>query len=91
MSAESGGAKTVTAEQIRQSLGDMGVDKVAAIIATGATPEEFEEALAWAAGESDVMGEMEKPLTGAAAAVYDILVSTLRYPDEEEAGPSGSE
>jgi len=89
MAAGNGGGTSgsVTAARIRESLGDMGEDKVAAIIATGASLAEFEEALAWAAGESDVMGEMEKPLTGAAAEVYAILVATLRYPEGDEAGP----
>jgi hypothetical protein len=40
---------------------------------TGATLEELEEAAAWLAGESDVMGEERLPLTGAAAKVYEII------------------
>ena len=73
----------ITAEMITESLGDIGDAKMAALLATEATPEEFEEALAWASGESDVMGELEKRLDGASAAVYDILTVEERYPEEE--------
>lgn len=73
----------ITAEMVRASLGDVGDAKLAALLATEATVEEFEEAIAWASGESDVMGELEKRLDGAAALVYDILTAEERYTEEE--------
>ena len=79
--AESRG--TITAELIAESLGEIGDSKMAALLATEATVEEFEEALAWATGESDVMGELEKRLDGAAALVYDILTVEDQYPEQE--------
>lgn len=73
----------ITAELIKTELNDVGDAKLAALLATQATVEEFEEALAWASGESDVMGELEKRLGGAAALVYEILTSEDRFPDED--------
>jgi hypothetical protein len=63
----------ITQALVAETLGDIDDSTMSTILATGATVEEFEEAVAWATGESDVMGELEHPLSGAAAAVYDIL------------------
>ena len=49
--------------------------RIAAILATGATVQQLEEAAAWAAGESDVMGQMRRPVSGPVAAVFDILTA----------------
>jgi hypothetical protein len=49
--------------------------KCAAILRTGATIEDLEEVAAWVAGEDDVMGDLEKPLAGAAAQVYEIVTA----------------
>jgi hypothetical protein len=63
-----------TLHQITELLGDLEAAKAEAILATGATVAEIEQAQAWAAGESDVMGgELARPLSGAVAAVYEIL------------------
>ncbi len=43
------------------------------ILKTGATFAEIEQALAWAQGAGEVLGEEERPLSGRVAAVYDIL------------------
>jgi hypothetical protein len=60
--------------EITELLGDIEAAKAEAILATGATVVEIEQAQAWAAGESDVMGaELERPLSGTVAAVYEIL------------------
>ncbi len=82
-SGDTGWRKVITAGVIAESLGEIGDAKMAALIATNASVEEFEEALAWASSESDVMGELEKRLDGAAALVYEILTSEEQYPDEE--------
>jgi hypothetical protein len=48
---------------------------IAAILAIGPTAEDLTEALAWVEGKDDVMGEMERPLTGKVAQIYDILTA----------------
>jgi hypothetical protein len=63
-----------TLREITEILGEIEAAKAEAILATGATVAEIEEARAWAAGESDVMGgDLARPLGGAVAAVFDIL------------------
>ena len=71
----------LTSELIREALGDIDDAMTAAIIDTEATLQDFEEAAAWATGESDVMGESGHDLEGAAADIYDILTA---YDDEED-------
>ena len=65
--------KMPTRDDVIHLLGDISDDKVVEILETGASLEQLEEAAAWLAGESDVMGEERLPLTGAAAKVYDII------------------
>ena len=65
--------KMPTRDDVIHLLGDVSDHKVVEILETGATLEQLEEAAAWLAGESDVMGEERLPLAGAAAKVYDII------------------
>ena len=89
MGAEMIAAKTAKrgADKPRQPQGISGPlrhlddSKIAAIIATGATLAQVEEALLWAEGESDVLGKTDHPLTGAAARVYDILTVEEAFPE----------
>ena len=74
--------RALTRELIIRTAGPINDIKIAAILATGATPEDVEEAAAWAVGESDVMGQERRRLTGAAAAVYDILTLDQQYGEE---------
>jgi hypothetical protein len=67
---------------IRAIVGDIEAAKLEAILATGASAAEIEQALAWAADETDVMGDLERPLSGPVAAVYEILASELPPIDE---------
>jgi hypothetical protein len=70
--------RPATLAEIRDMVGDIEAAKLEAILATGATPGQIEEAMAWAAGESDVMGaDLARPLAGPVAVVYEILVSEL--------------
>jgi hypothetical protein len=62
-------------DELRRLCGDIVDWKIAAIEQLHATPEEVEEAVAWAAGEDDVMAAERKPLSGRVAAVYDILTA----------------
>lgn len=59
--------------EITELLGEIEAAKAEAILATGASVAEIEQAQAWAQGETDVMGDLRRPLRGAVAAVYDIL------------------
>jgi hypothetical protein len=66
--------RPATLHEITAILGDLEAAKAEAILATGATVAEIEEAQAWAAGESDVMGgDLARPLSGPVAAVFEIL------------------
>jgi hypothetical protein len=72
------GRRPATLAEIREIVGDLEAAKLEAILKARASPGEIEEAMAWAAGESDVMGgELERPLAGPVAAVYEILASEL--------------
>jgi hypothetical protein len=68
------GRRELGHDDVRRIAGDIDDAKIAAIIGTGASLEELEEAVAWIAGESDVMGEARVPLSGVVAQVYDLLV-----------------
>jgi hypothetical protein len=72
-------APPLTHDEIARMAGHLDDTAVAAIFAMSPTAEELAEALAWAEGEDDVMGEMEVPLTGKVAQIYDILTA-----DEDE-------
>jgi hypothetical protein len=50
--------RSLTPQDVREIVGDLDDAKIAAILATGANAEQLEEAMAWAAGESDVMGDL---------------------------------
>jgi hypothetical protein len=69
--------------EIMELLGDIEAAEAEAILATGATLAEIEEAEAWAAGESDVLGDLERPLSGTVAAVYEILSSAEPLDDRD--------
>ena len=77
--------RPATLAEIREMVGDVEAAKLEAILATRATPGQIEEAMAWAAGESDVMGgELARPLSGPVAAVYEILASELPPLDDRD-------
>jgi hypothetical protein len=71
--------QAVTHDMVVEMVGEIGNAKIAAILAAGPTLEDLEEAVAWAAGESDVMGEERLPLTGVAAQVCNILTVDEDY------------
>jgi hypothetical protein len=58
---------------------------LARVLAMEATPEELLEAAAWAAQESDVMGEERKPMTARVAQLYDLI--TAEEPEREDEAP----
>jgi hypothetical protein len=69
--------------EIMDLLGDIEAAKAEAILATGATLAEIEEAQAWASGESDVLGDLKRPPSGAVAEVYDVLSSEEPLDDRD--------
>lgn len=74
----------ITAHDVIEIVGPLTDARVTAIVATGATIEQLEEAAAWAAGESDVMGELERPVSGPVAAVYEILVAEEEFGEDRD-------
>ena len=40
--------------------------------------------MAWASGESDVMGDLERPLAGVVAQLYDILMTGEEFPEDRD-------
>jgi hypothetical protein len=71
----------LTHDDVATLVGDIDDASIAAILALRPTTEELEEALAWAAGADDVMGELEIPAAGKAAQIYEIL--TANEEDDE--------
>lgn len=65
----------LTPEQLEQIIGPSDESVAAAIIATGASAMEVEQALQFALGQDDVMGEMRRALSGLVAVVYNILIT----------------
>lgn len=63
----------VTSDDIRRVLGQIDAHKIVEILKSGATLAELEEAAAHLALETDVMGELERPLTGRARRIYELL------------------
>lgn len=73
----------LTKDEVSRMVGDVSDTALAAILGTGATAEDIEEALQWLGSADDVMGKSGKPLTGRPALVYDILVAE-EPPDDRE-------
>jgi hypothetical protein len=67
-------SRAPTREQIVGLVGDIDDAAVVAILKTGASYVEVEEAARWAAGEAIAPVE-RRPLSGPASAVHDILVT----------------
>ncbi len=74
----------LTRTQVAGIAGQLDDFKIAAILETGASVEDLEEAAAWASGESDVMGDMRLRATPAVKALYDILTAEQKFPDERD-------
>jgi hypothetical protein len=75
--------RQATREDITRILGELDEARIAAILATGASAAELEEAAAWMAGESDMMGaELERPLAGVVARVCEILATDEELPED---------
>jgi hypothetical protein len=64
---------------IKELVDDIGEVDAAAVLATGATRAELEQAVFYARGYGDVVDRSGHPLTGAAAQIFEILTA-----DQEE-------
>ena len=75
-------SKPPSYEELVRLVGELEPERLAEIERLQATIAEIDDAVAFAAGEDDVMGEARIPLIGRAAEVYEILVAD-RAIDEE--------
>ena len=78
---------TLGPDDVRRLCGDIPDWKIADIVAKDPTIEEIEVALAWAAGESDIMGKERHPLSGKTAELYEILVADEEWDEEQGTTP----
>jgi hypothetical protein len=76
--------RKLTPQDVKDIVGDLDGAKIAALLAVDATPADLEEAVAWAAGESDVMGDLERPLDGVVARLYDILTADEEFLEDRD-------
>jgi hypothetical protein len=60
-------------EIVVRLCGDILDRTVVAIVGTGASLSDLEAAMAFLHGEDDAMGEERRPLSGAAAEIYELL------------------
>lgn len=63
----------VSYDEVKRLFGDISDHKIVEIIDSGATIAELNEVAAYLAQETDVMGELERQLTGRASFVYTLL------------------
>lgn len=66
----------MTLEQLKQIVGSIGEQKLAAILASGARIEDVIEAKALADGKSDIVGQGEQVIRGPVKEVLTILTAT---------------
>lgn len=67
----------LTRDEVKRIVGGIEDSKIAAIIATGATKAELEEAAGWALGESDILGKLQRHASPRVAQLYEILSATV--------------
>jgi len=78
----------LTHDVVAEIAGELDDVRIAEIIATGATLEELEQAIAWASGSNRPARDLDRPLSGRIAQLYDILTTDLGFEEEaEEAAP----
>ena len=79
----------IEAEDVRRLCGDVVDWKVGAIIASGATINDVELAMARLTGADDILRYQPEPLDGRAAIVYDLLVGGEDFPGLDEPADRG--
>jgi hypothetical protein len=75
--------RRLTRTEVLHILGDVDDAVVTAILRTGATYGELEEAQIWALGDIAELGREGHELSPAAAAVYDILINVPAFLEME--------
>lgn len=78
-------APGLTAEDVRRIVGRISDDRVAAILATGASAVQVTEAFTWLTSDDYLARGLQRPLKGDVAAVYEILKPD--WPDAAEEYP----
>ncbi len=73
----------LSAEEIREIVGRLSDDRIAAIQATKATAGEVVEAFTWLSSDEYAGGRLQPPVTGVVAEVYDILKPDLPEAEDE--------
>ena len=63
----------VTSHDIRRLLGDLDAHKTAEIAASGATLAELEQVAFHLSRQTDVMGDLRRPLSGRALRIYELV------------------
>ena len=63
----------ISHDEVKRLFGDISDHMIVEIIESGATISDLQEVAAHLADETDVMGEMRRPLTGRALQLYDLL------------------
>jgi len=81
---QAAGPRPLTHAQVVEIAGQVDDIMAARIIATGANAEDLEEAVAWAAGESDVMGLERKRANTVVHSLYNILTAERKFPDDRD-------
>jgi hypothetical protein len=74
---------TISYEEVRRLFGDIDDHNAREVIESGASLIELEEVAAHLADETDVMGELERPLTGRALRIYELLRHDRGQVEEE--------
>jgi hypothetical protein len=64
---------TISYEEVKRLFGDIDDHNAREVIESGASLNELEEVAAHLADETDVMGELERPLTGRALRIFQML------------------
>ena len=72
----------LTRDEIATLVGPVEDSIIAAIFDLEPNRTEFEEAIAWASGADDVMGEMERPQDAKVARLVEILTIDQEYQEE---------
>ncbi len=80
--APSSASKPPSYDELVRLVGELEPVRLAEIEKLQATVEEIEEAVAFATGEDDIMGEARLPLIGRAAQVYEIITSDEAMEEE---------
>ena len=76
-------SEAVTHDDVVHLFGEISDHTIVEILEVKPSYRELEEVAMRLAQENDVMGELERPLEGAAARVYDILVRAQEFPEDE--------